>query len=266
MFRDAALTAGLAMSVLVSTVMMATLVVGPFYLGRALGLDTARVGLVMSVGSLVAAFTGVTAGRIVDRFGADRMTILGLAGMSMGLLGLSTAPGRFGVAGYVAASVLVTANYALFQAANNTSIMTGVRPDQRGVIAGMLGLSRNLGLITGASLMGAVFAFASGTTNIIAAYPTAIAAGMRTTFVIAALLIVGALAISSTRRARTRRPSLPASVAGVIAMSAWTGVAHGQGSRRATPGSVTRFEATAPATPSMNAPSPVDPDPLSAAG
>jgi hypothetical protein len=194
------------------------------------------------------------------------MTILGLAGMSMGLLLLSTAPGRFGVAGYVAASVVVTANYALFQAANNTSIMTGVRSDQRGVIAGMLGLSRNLGLITGASLMGAVFAFASGTTNIIAAYPTAIAAGMRTTFVIAALLVVGALAISSTRRARTRRPSLPASVAGVIAMSAWTGVAHGQASRRATPGSVTRFEATAPATPSMNAPSPVDPYPLSAAG
>ena len=40
-FRDPALTASLVMSALVSTVMMATLVVGPFYLSRALGLDAA---------------------------------------------------------------------------------------------------------------------------------------------------------------------------------------------------------------------------------
>ena len=53
MFRDPALSASLAMSALVSTVMMATLVVGPFYLSRALGLDAALVGLVLSVGPLV---------------------------------------------------------------------------------------------------------------------------------------------------------------------------------------------------------------------
>ena len=61
------LSASLAMSALVSTVMMATLVVGPFYLSRALGLDAALVGLVLSVGPLVAALTGVPAGRIADR-------------------------------------------------------------------------------------------------------------------------------------------------------------------------------------------------------
>ena len=44
MFRDPVLSASLAMSALVSTVMMATLVVGPFYLSRALGLDAALVG------------------------------------------------------------------------------------------------------------------------------------------------------------------------------------------------------------------------------
>jgi uncharacterized membrane protein len=47
MFRDPVLSAGLAMSALVSTVMMATLVVGPFYLSRGLGLE-AVVGLVLS--------------------------------------------------------------------------------------------------------------------------------------------------------------------------------------------------------------------------
>jgi hypothetical protein len=54
MFRDPALSARLAMSALVSTVMMATLVVRPFYLSGALGLDAAMLGLVVSVGAIVA--------------------------------------------------------------------------------------------------------------------------------------------------------------------------------------------------------------------
>ncbi|MDB4884234.1 MAG: major facilitator superfamily 1 [Gemmatimonadetes bacterium] len=212
MFRDAVLSAGLAMSVLVSTVMMATLVVGPFYLSRALGLEAARVGLVMSVGPLVAALIGVPAGRIVDRFGAYRMTTVGLVGMASGLVALAVAPERFGVAGYIAAIVVVTAHYALFQAANNTTIMTDVQSGQRGVVAGMLSLSRNLGLITGASAMGAVFALASATTDITTVNSQAVAAGMRATFTIAAVLIVVALAVALASRAFTTRPSLPGDV------------------------------------------------------
>jgi MFS family permease len=186
MFRDAALSASLAMSALVSTVMMATLVVGPFYLTRALGLDAALVGLVVSVGPLAAALAGVPAGRLADRLGAQRMTIIGLAGMAAGAFTLSRMPAAFGLSGYIAPIVVITVGYALFQTANNTAVMTGIRPDQRGVVSGMLNLSRNLGLITGASVMGAVFALASTTNDITMAHPEAVAHGMRITFAVAA--------------------------------------------------------------------------------
>jgi EmrB/QacA subfamily drug resistance transporter len=202
MFRDPSLSAGLAMSAFVSTVMMATLVVGPFYLARALGLEAALVGLALSVGPLVAALVGVPAGRIVDRFGAQRMTILGLIGIAAGSLVLSTSPARFGLAGYLSPIVVITASYALFQASNNTALMTDIRPDQRGVISGMLNLSRNLGLITGASVLGAVFALASGTNDVAAARPEDVAAGMRTTFAVAAMLIVLALVFAIRRQTR----------------------------------------------------------------
>jgi EmrB/QacA subfamily drug resistance transporter len=208
-FGDPVLSASLAMSTLVSTVMMATLVVGPFYLSRALELDAALVGMVLSVGPLVAALTGVPAGRIADRFGADRMTIVGLIAIAAGSVILSVMPAASGIPGYIGPIAVITVGYALFQTANNTAVMTDIRPDQRGVISGVLNLSRNLGLITGASVMGAVFAVASATTDITTAHPEAVAAGMRITFAVAAALIVIALAIAFGSRALANRPSVP---------------------------------------------------------
>lgn len=205
MFRDPVLGAGFAMSTLVTTVVMATLVVGPFYLSGALALDAARVGLVMSSGPIVAALTGVPAGRLVDRFGAHRMGIAGLIGMAIGAAILPMLATRFGVPGYIAPLAVITAGYALFQAANNTAVMTNIRPDQRGVISGLLSLSRNLGLITGASVMGTVFALGAAATDIMAARPEAVAAGMRITFGVAAVLVFVALAIALASHALSRR-------------------------------------------------------------
>ncbi|WEX73938.1 MFS transporter [Sinorhizobium numidicum] len=212
MFRDPVLSASLLASALVSTVMMATLVVGPFYLSRALGLGAALVGLLMSVGPLVVALTGVPAGRIADRLGAPPVIVVGLIGVVAGCFILSLTPATLGIFGYIAPIVVITAGYALFQTANNAAVMTDVFPEQRGVISGILNLSRNLGLITGASVMGAVFAFASATTDITTAPPEAVATGMRVTFAVAAILIVVALAIVVGSRTFATRPSLPRDV------------------------------------------------------
>jgi MFS family permease len=205
MFRDRTLSASLVMSALVSTVLMATLVVGPFYLSRALGLDAVTVGLVMSVGPLVVAVSGVPAGRLADRLGPQRMTIIGLSGIAAGSFILSALPAALGIAGYVAPLVVITAGYALFQTANNTAVMADVLAERRGVISGLLNLSRNLGLVTGASMMGAVFAFASATVDINNADPEAVAFGMRATFAAAGILIVAALAIAAGSRAPASR-------------------------------------------------------------
>lgn len=197
--RNPVLSTGLAMSALVSTVMMATLVVGPFYLAGGLGLDEALVGIVLSAGPLVAALTGVPVGRIADRFGARRMTIAGLVGIAAGSFILAMLPATLGVPGYIGPIVLITGGYALFQTANNTAVMSDVAPKQRGVISGMLNLSRNLGLVTGASAMGAVFAFAASAVDIAMTKPEAIATGMRITFAVAGVLIVVALAFAARR-------------------------------------------------------------------
>ncbi|MER8670511.1 MFS transporter [Mesorhizobium sp. M1156] len=195
-FRDQALNASLAMNLIVATVMMATLVVAPFYLSRALGLDAAMVGLVLSTGPLITALAALPAGRLVDRFGANRIMIVGLFDLAIGTFALSRA--EFGIAGYVVPIIIVCTGYSLFQTSNNSAVMTGVAPDQRGVVSGLLNLSRNLGLITGASVMGAVFAFASAGegTGLAVLAPAAAARGMQVTFQVATGLVLMALILA----------------------------------------------------------------------
>ena len=196
MFRDVALSISLATSALVATVMMATLVVGPFHLARGLGLDAVQVGLVVSVGPLVVALAGVPAGRITDRFGARRMTLAGLLAMGLGAFSLALLPANLGLPGYLAPLMVITAGYALFQTANNTAVMVGVSAQGRGLVSGLLNLSRNLGLITGASVMGAVFMAAAGGGNILAADPGAVAMATRITFGVAGVLVLVALGLA----------------------------------------------------------------------
>ncbi|GAB3367969.1 MFS transporter [Lysobacter rhizosphaerae] len=195
LFRDRTVRTGFITSALVTTVAMTTLVVGPFYLSGALRLHAAAVGLVMSIGPLVAALVGIPAGRGVDRLGVRRMTLMGLAAMASGAAALSVMPLVSGIAGYVVPLATLTAGFAIFQAANNTAIVTGVESSQRGVVSGLLNLSRNLGLVTGASVMGAVFSLASGTTDIATAGVNAVVSGTHAAFGVAAALIAASMVL-----------------------------------------------------------------------
>ena len=215
-FRDPALGAGFAMSALVTTVVMATMVVGPFYLSQALALDAVRVGLAMSCGPLAAALTGFPAGRLVDRLGSHRVTLAGLAAMAGGAVLMVLAPQAMGVAGYVVPLMIITSGYAAFQTANNTTVMGRVGAEHRGVVSGLLNLSRNLGLITGASVMGAVYSFGVATAAS-TLRSGAVAFGMRLTFGVAAMLALVSLLIASVAWHRARGSSLRDAAAAVAA-------------------------------------------------
>lgn len=198
LLRIPVVRSGVAMNVLATTVVMATFVAGPFYLSGALALEPAAVGAVMATGPVVAALTGVPAGWLVDRFGTQHAMAAGLAAMAAGSLMLALGAGA-GVSGYAVPLAVLTAGYALFQASNNTAVMAVAEQAQRGVVSGLLNLSRNLGLITGASAMAAVYAFAAGR----GAHH---AQGLRATFAIA-LLLVGAALTLHQRAALSSRAS-----------------------------------------------------------
>jgi hypothetical protein len=95
---------------------------------------------------------------------------------------------------------MTTAGFAVFQAANNTGVMSGAEASQRGVVSGLLNLSRNLGLITGASVMAAVYAVASGARGHGAVSAGAVTAGTHAAFATAGVLIVIALLLAVQQR------------------------------------------------------------------
>lgn len=197
---DRYIAVALVTNLLITAVMMTTLVVGPFFLTYALGLNQALVGLVMAVGPLTAALSGIPAGRITDRIGARRALVLGLAQTILGLVCLSLAPRYVGSVGYVLSLMLLTPGFQLFLAANNASVMVAAPDDKRGMIAGLLGLSRNLGFIIGASVMAAVFVAATGSQDVAETAPDLIAGAFSTTFLTAVGLAVLALFLSIVTR------------------------------------------------------------------
>jgi MFS family permease len=209
LFRNRAMVTGLSTNIIVSTVMMATLIIGPFYLSKVIGLGPAAAGLALAMGPLAAAIAGIPAGRLVDRIGSEYAALGGLVALTTGAVVLSVIPATSGIAGYVVPIVTMTIGYGLFQAANSAKIMMGTSSSERGLVSGLLNLSRNLGLVTGASTMGAIFAWGTAARDVVTASPAAIVAGSHSTFVVAGILLFGSLLVSlnATPRDRKQAPS-----------------------------------------------------------
>ncbi|MBA5202594.1 MFS transporter [Pectobacterium aroidearum] len=192
--RKISLLPHLTINAAIASVMMTTLIVGPYYLGLGLGLQETRVGVVMAIGPAIAIFCGIPSGRLVDTRGFGRALTGGITLVVTGTFMLAILPNLFGVAGYILAIIVLTPGYQLFLAANNTATLAEVPGHQHGTVSGLLNLSRNLGLIAGASFMGQVFSLGVGTEDFIHATPAALANGMQLTFFLSGGIIVAAIA------------------------------------------------------------------------
>lgn len=203
------LASNLLTNIVVAAVMMTTLVIGPFFLGISLGLTPTQVGFVMAVGPVISIFSGVPSGRLVDAWGSGRMLLVGLGLLAIGALLLAFLPTAIGVTGYVLSLIALTPGYQLFQSANNTAALRDVAKDRRGMVSGLLGLSRNIGLITGASLMGAVFTFGVGSDALEHATASEIASGMELTFQLAGGMMLAAFGMTFGHHNSTKRLRSP---------------------------------------------------------
>ena len=148
---------GLIANALVAATMMSTLILTPFYLTGTLGLSLHYAGLLMTLGPCISIFAGAISGIITDRFMPAHVRSAGLSLMALGCAVLGLFSTTTEIAPYVIGILLLTPAYQLFQAANNTLLISGSPADRRGEISAWLGLSRNIGLISGAAVSALVY-------------------------------------------------------------------------------------------------------------
>ena len=117
----------------------------PFYLQAVLGLSPGQVGLLIVPGAVGMIITGPLSGRLSDRFGWRLFNVGGLLTSATGLLILSTLQTDTHFAIAMAGMIMQSTGIGIFNAPNNSSILSAVEPSKFGVISGFLNLVRNSG-------------------------------------------------------------------------------------------------------------------------
>jgi MFS family permease len=129
----------------------------PFYLIQGRNLSAAQAGLILTAQPVVMALMAPLAGTLSDRFGSQMPTTLGMLVLAGGLFLLSrltpASPFTHVILG-LAVSGLGT---GLFVAPNNSALMGAAPRNRQGIASGVLALSRNVGMVLGIGLAGAIF-------------------------------------------------------------------------------------------------------------
>jgi MFS family permease len=129
----------------------------PFYLIQGRGMSATTAGLLLGVQTLVMAVAAPIAGRLSDRVGGRRLIVGGMLALAagvgcLGLLGASTPLPL--VAG---ALFLVGLGTGTFISPNTSAVLGAAPPHRRGIASGVLAEARNVGMVLGVGLAGAVF-------------------------------------------------------------------------------------------------------------
>jgi len=129
----------------------------PFYLIQARGLSASQAGLILTAQPIVMALTAPFSGALSDKVGSRIPTTLGLFIFGAGLFILSrlTLDSHYGFA--VIGLGICGLGTGLFVAPNNSALMGDAPRNRQGIASGVLALARNVGMVLGIGLTGAIF-------------------------------------------------------------------------------------------------------------
>jgi EmrB/QacA subfamily drug resistance transporter len=129
----------------------------PFYLIQGRDLSAAQAGLILTAQPLVMALMAPFSGTLSDHVGSQIPTTLGMLILSIGLFLLSrmttTSPLTSAILGLAVSGLGI----GLFVAPNNSALMGAAPRNRQGIASGVLALARNVGMVLGIGLAGAIF-------------------------------------------------------------------------------------------------------------
>lgn len=177
-------------NLIVSTVVITSVIIGPFYLTLALKLTLYQTGLVMGVSPATVVVVTAIVGPISGRLHLKTLMLSGLVILTFGTYNMTQLVIASGISGYILNLIISAIGYALFLYSNNTVAMLAAPPDNRGAISGVLNLARNLGLLTGTSLMSNLFAAQAQINNLSITQPAKVETGLHAAYTAATIMLV----------------------------------------------------------------------------
>ncbi len=129
----------------------------PFYLVDYGGYTEQFAGWIMITPFVFLFFMAPLAGALYDRIGSRLLCTVGMGLLFLSELSLVTLPDTVTVPPVLWRLALAGIGTALFSSPNTSAAMNAVPPPQRGVASGMVATARNLGMVVGIAVAGAIF-------------------------------------------------------------------------------------------------------------
>ncbi len=215
LFRNRVYSASLMATTFNFTAQFMMAFLAPYYFQKILALSPAMTGLLYMPMPIATILAAPASGSFSDRHDSRFISSAGMAVMAVALALLSRLDGNTPYWYIIVAMALAGAGSGMFQSPNNSAVMGSVPAEHRGSASGTLATMRNIGMVLGVALSGAIFnagtsraaaALRSAASSAPVAAGAAATSGLHLTFLAASLAAVAALCASlvkgNTRLAR----------------------------------------------------------------
>lgn len=197
LFRSRTFSAAATSAVLNYICVYTVLFLMPFYLQQARGLTPGQAGLLLTAQPLLMAVVAPLSGGLSDRIGTRLPSVLGMGLLGLGLFLLSTLTVDSPQASVVVMLAVAGLGIGVFASPNNSALMGAAPRHRQGIAAGVLALARNVGMVVGVGLAGAVFTTVVGRDG--ALDGASIVSAMRASYLLAAGLAVTGMGVAALR-------------------------------------------------------------------
>ncbi|MFH1808073.1 MAG: MFS transporter [Pseudomonadota bacterium] len=165
LFRSVSFSGAAASAMANYVALFVPIILLPFYLTEALGLDARHAGMLLSVQALVMALVASPAGSLSDRIGTRPLATAGLLLEAGGLLGMLSLDATSPVALVAVWQVVMGLGTGIFISPNSSALMGSAPRQQQGVAGGVLAVARNFGMALGVATATTLFHVAGGETG-----------------------------------------------------------------------------------------------------
>lgn len=159
MFRERLFSAGIASLFLVAGTLSAINFLLPFFLQYLLGYSPSQVGWIIVVDSVVIMFMAPVAGALSDRLGSRLLCTAGCAIIAVAQFFLATLEVDASLLRIMVPLLIWGVGWALFNAPNQSSVLSAVGSERIGAAAGMIATTARAGGAIGVALSATLFGY-----------------------------------------------------------------------------------------------------------